>query len=230
MKARTGYLVAFAIAFAPIGARAQNNGLAYPQLNVPDRGGRLGVTTEGPYAWNGIQVLKVIEVQPASGLYGTVYPGDYIYGINGFNLRGNDDLRAIISYGSPGAVATVYYLDARRNLTAMKVTVRTIPASVYAQSGASNQAASSSAGSKSFCEEHYIICGVGALVGAAVIASAVSGSGSSAGSGTNGGTADDGYTYRQRQSDSSSSSTPAEKPRSYGLYGDCPQPGAGYGC
>jgi hypothetical protein len=218
-------LAVLSISLSSISAYAQSTPLQYPQLNVPDRGARLGVSVDGPYTWNGIQVLKVINVAQGSGLYGVVYPGDYIYGVNGFNLRSNDDLFAIISYGAPGSVATVYYLDSRRNYATMKVTVRTTSDSVFNQVATSN----SGTNSTSFCEEHYIICGVGLLLGAAVVASAVSGSGSSSGS-SNYTTNNDPDRYRQRQDNSSSSTPPAEKPRTYGLYGDCPQPGAGYGC
>lgn len=235
MKQAMACLLAVALSIAPVSADA--GPLVYPQLNVPDRGARLGVTLEGPYTWNGIQVIKIIEVNPRSGLYGIVYPGDYLYGINGFNLRSADDVSAIIRPGTPGSTATVWYLDSRHNYATMKVTVATTSSAAIAQYGGSANAASSNVAAsppprtKAYCEEHYIICGLGALLVVGAVAAAASGSGSgsdSRGSADRPRSNDD--DYRRQQGSAPRNDPPPDPPRTYGLYGNCPQPGAGYGC
>lgn len=236
MKKIIASLVAIAIVGAPIAAVAQSaGGLQFPNLNVADRGARLGIITEGFYTWNGIPVVKVISVDYRSGLNGVIFPGDFIYSVNGFNLRGPDDISAIVSPGNPGSTSTVYFLETRNGYRAMKVDVQTGSAAFFnsapsvAASTSTSSSTSTSANSQSFCAEHYIICGIGALLVVGAVASAASGSSGPSSAPSKRNYPDDDY-YRNRNASSSSSSQAREESRSYGLYGNCPQSGAGYGC
>lgn len=76
----------------------------------------------------------------------------------------------------------------------------------------------------------------GAIVTVAVIAALVaaaasgSGRGSGSSSSSSSSSSNDPYYPRQNSNNGTSSDPPAEQPRTHGLYGDCPQSGAGYGC
>lgn len=204
----------------------------YPSLDRPDRGGRLGVETEAGYTWNGIQVLKVTQVFPGSGLYSVLTPGDYIYGVNGFNLRTNQDMLAIVSSGLPGAASTVWYLDSRNNYATMKVTVNAVSDAVFGQAVAASAPASKAGGrDKAFCEEHPFICAAGLIGGAYVVAKAFSGTSDTRSSG--GATAGSSYSrssndaYYYRSEPSQPSAPPPAPDTSVGCawgdraYGTC---------
>lgn len=214
MKAFTAAAAALSLALAPVGTQAwaspgtSSAGVPqYPALDLPDAGGRLGVETEAGYTWNGFQVLKVTRVFPGSKLYSVLQPGDYIYSVNGFNLRSSQDMLAIVSAGAPGAAATVWYVDARNNYTAMKVTVNTVSDAVFGQGVAANAPGSNAGGrDKAFCEEHPFICAAGLIGGAYVVAKAFSGtsgtrsSGGAAAGSSYSRSSNDAYYYRSEPS------------------------------
>jgi hypothetical protein len=158
------------------GGNSLNSPLQYPNVNLPDHGGRLGVDTDGPYSWHGIKVIKVTGVYPGSGLYGTITSGDYIYGINGFNLRDANDLSAIVNSGAPGSTSTVWYLDSKNNYTPMKVTINAVSAAVFSQTNANQQNLNQD--NQPFCSEHPFVCAALIVGGTYVVAKALSGSGS----------------------------------------------------
>lgn len=106
----------------------------YPPATLPDNGGRLGILFDTTaYTYQGISVVKVLDVYPASSLYGSLHPGDFIYGVNGFNLRGGSDLYTIVASGAPGSTETVWYFDAQHNYRAMQITATVKSDSAFPQ-------------------------------------------------------------------------------------------------
>lgn len=172
------FLVLAAIAVPTLGMAADTStALAYPPAGLPDNGGRLGVKLDTKsYVYNGINVVKVLEVMPASRLSGVIHAGDFIYGVNGFNLRGQADVGAVVSSGSPGKVATVWYLDSRHSYQGMKTSVATISEADMRDDrlAETSPAQTREAQSSTFCDEHPILCGIVVLVTVAVVAKKVS--------------------------------------------------------
>lgn len=152
-------------------------GLVHPQLNLPDNGARLGIDMDGPYNWHGMLVIKVDGIYRQSPLFGILHVGDYIFSVNGFDLRTVNDVIAIVSSGKPGSASTVYFLDSQRAYTPMKITVNAASPSVFEQPGSTTQAtAAPTNDSKPFCDEHPIMCVAGVVVGAWAIGKALSSS------------------------------------------------------
>lgn len=200
--------VAAIVALALMPVRLAAASLHYPRTDLPDNGGRFGITMDTtPYTFHGITVIKVIDVLRTSPLHGIVRPGDFIYGVNGFNLRSFDDIFAVVSSGAPGQASTIYYFDAANGYKAMQVTVNVISPALAKQDD--SKAVAPATTPPSFCEEHYIVCGLGLVVAAAAVVGAVNGtdSGSDAGSTY----VDDNAGFQQRQAEEASARAQAER-------------------
>lgn len=141
----------------------------FPQIAYADQGGRLGITLEGPYDWRGINVFRITDIDRRSSLYGSVNPGDFIYGVNGFNLRDVSDVVNIVGSGSPGSTLSVYFLDSRHGYAAMRINAVThlLPAQVSPTS-----TARSSQQNTSYCGEHPVLCMIGGAIAIGAAASA----------------------------------------------------------
>jgi len=241
MKFTVPYYVAGSLLLNPLAALAADP--IYPRLNLPDRGARLGIVSEQQlYKKDGITVIKIMNVLPVSPLFRVLAPGDYLYGVNGFNLRSHEDIDAIVSSNNPGAKAEIFFFDASDGLKPKTVTVSTVSANVFDAPKPQPKVASStpSAPAPGFCDEHPIICGaakVVAVVGGAIIVgkllseSNIDTSQDRGGGGGGGGARASALDeQRNRANGGSNSGEAASEKRTYGLYGNCPQPGAGYGC
>jgi len=209
--------------------------LNYPKLNTEDNGGRLGLALESGYKFNGMLVFKVTDIDLGSNLFGILKAGVFIYRINNYYFTDSQDYKSIVVPSFPGTTFTIYFIDTYNNDALMEVTVKTKSEGemkVARQIVVDSQKKYEAPG---FCEEHPVVCGLGLLAGAAIVGSVLSGHGSNSKSGNSNDTNTNDNSYLEREiqdsyqnkKDNSSSSS---EPRTYGLYGNCPQPGAGYGC
>jgi hypothetical protein len=235
-------LAVYVVALLPQPVNSQSSGdgqqLAFPSFDFADNGGKLGVHVDSTsYYGGGIPYLRVLDVLPRSSLIGYIEAGDFIYGVNGFNVRSPDDLFNVVGSGSPGTNVTVYYLDHSDGNQP-----KSVIATLYGAEATSEQDSGSSASPPEsigeFCSQdglHVLGCGIVALGVIAALTGALQGSGAADSDSSGGSEYGDGSDY-QRIIDQNKVQAPdsgygtSSEGRSYGLYGNCPLPGAGYGC
>jgi hypothetical protein len=164
-------------AYGQSSASRQTQGMlptsSFPPASLPQNGGRLGVELDpGVYVLEGRTLLKVIRVLPRSDLLGRVAPNDYIYNVNGFDVRNHSDLFRVVQSGAPGASIRIGYLSAGQGLRPFTINARLYGADETANLAGGPTNPKPQAESEFFCTQGFwqgVACLTGAVVGLSLL-------------------------------------------------------------
>jgi hypothetical protein len=195
---------------------------------------RFGLTMDvAPYQRNGLPLVRISDVDHRSDLYGPMMPGDYLFRIGTAHVQNAAHAANLIDSLPRGQVTRIYFLDASDGLRpkyydALGIPPAPPPRVTAPAAGPTQKKDVAGTEESGFCDDNPLIC-VGLILGGlALVGGALSGP--SGGGGSSGGSSSYDDYEPVRGTPSYTPPPPAPEPRTYGLYGNCPMPGAGYGC